>query len=126
MALKDKGKEKAQVKKVHVKNGDTVLVLSGKDRGKKGKVLKVDPNKNMVLVEGINMATKHKKPKTRYEQGGILHQESPVNSSKVMLVCNRCGEPTKVGKSIADNGVKSRVCKKCNEIIDVLNENANK
>jgi len=115
-------KENTELKKVHVKNGDTVLVLSGKDRGKKGKVLNVNPKKSMVLVEGINMATKHKKPKTRYEQGGILHQESPVSSSKVMLVCNRCGEPTKVGKSISDNGVKSRVCKKCNEIIDVLSE----
>lgn len=108
--------------KVHVKNGDTVMILSGKDRGKKGKVLKVDPNKGMVLVEGINMSTKHKKPKTRYEQGGILHQESPVNSSKAMLICNRCGEPTKVGKSISDNGDKSRVCKKCDEIIDVVFE----
>ncbi|MFA6309748.1 MAG: 50S ribosomal protein L24 [Clostridia bacterium] len=115
-------KEKAQLKKVHVKNGDIVLVLSGKDRGKKGKVLRVDPNKGMVLVEGINMSTKHKKPKTRYEQGGILHQESPVNSSKVMLICNRCGEPTKVGKSISNNGDKSRLCKKCDEIIDVLIE----
>ncbi|MFA6309707.1 MAG: 50S ribosomal protein L24 [Clostridia bacterium] len=115
-------KEKAQLKKVHVKNGDVVLVLSGKDRGKKGKILRVDPNKGMVLVEGINMSTKHKKPKTRYEQGGILHQESPVNSSKVMLICNRCGEPTKVGKAISNNGDKSRVCKKCDEIIDVLIE----
>lgn len=108
--------------KVHVKTGDTIIVLSGKDRGKKGKVLSVNPSKKMVLVEGINMVTKHKKPRSRYDQGGIVHQESPVNSSKVMLICNKCGLPTKIGKSISDNGDKSRVCKKCNETIDVLLE----
>lgn len=122
MALKDKGKDQIQSKKIHVKQGDTVLILSGKDRGKKGKVLNVDPNKGMVLVEGVNMSTKHKKPKTRYEQGGIQHQESPINKAKVMLICNRCGEPTKVGKSITESGVKSRMCKKCNEVIDVISE----
>jgi len=108
--------------KVHVKKGDTVLVLSGKDRGKKGKILNVNPTKKMVLIEGVNMATKHKKPKSRYDQGGIVHQESPVNSAKVMLICNKCGQPTKVGKIISEYGEKSRVCKKCNEIIDILSE----
>lgn len=108
--------------KVHVKKGDTVLVLSGKDKGKKGKVLGSNPSKEMVLVEGVNMATKHKKPRSRYQQGGIIHQESPINSSKVMLVCDKCGSPTKVGKRILDNGQKARVCKKCNEILDIVNE----
>ncbi len=108
--------------KVHVKTGDTVFVLSGKDRGKKGKVLSVVPDDNMVLVEGINMSTKHKKPRSRYQQGGIIHQESPINSSKVMLVCERCKSPTKVGKKILENGQKARVCKKCGEIIDTIKE----
>lgn len=108
--------------KVHVKKGDTVIVLSGKDRGKKGKVLNVIPDKGMVLVEGVNMSTKHKKPRGRFQEGGIIHQESPINSSKVMLVCERCKSPTKVGKSILDNGQKARVCKKCNEIIDIVKE----
>ena len=111
--------------KVHVKKGDTVYVLSGKDKGKKGKVLNVTPEDMMVLVEGVNMSTKHKKPKTRYQAGGIIHQESPINSAKVMLICQRCGKPTKVGKSILENGLKARTCKKCNEIIDIVNE-ANK
>ena len=108
--------------KVHVKQGDTVYILSGKDKGKKGKVLSVVPNDSMVLVEGINMSTKHRKPKGRYQQGGIIHQESPVNGAKVMLVCERCSAPTKVGKRVLENGEKARVCKKCNEIIDIVKE----
>jgi len=108
--------------KVHVKKGDTVYVLSGKDKGKKGKVLSVVPDKGMVLVEGVNMSTKHKKPRSAYQQGGIIHQESPINSSKVMLVCERCKSPTKVGKKLLENGQKARVCKKCDEIIDIVKE----
>lgn len=106
--------------KVHVKKEDTVIVLSGKDRGKKGKVLSVNPSTNQVLVEGVNMATKHKKPKGRYEQGGIIHQETPINSSNVMMVCDKCGKPTKVAKKLLDNGQKARACKKCDEVIDIV------
>lgn len=106
--------------KVHVKKEDTVLVLSGKDKGKKGKVLSVNPSSNQVLVEGVNMATKHKKPKGRYQQGGLVHQETAINGSNVMLVCDKCGKPTKVARKILDNGQKVRSCKQCNEIIDVI------
>lgn len=114
--------------KVHVKKGDTVIVLTGKQGLKqskspvKGKVLNVIPDKGMVLVEGVNMSTKHKKPKSRYQQGGIIHQESPIDSSNVMLVCDKCGKPTKIGKRVLDNGLKSRVCKKCGQDIDFVNE----
>ena len=111
--------------KIHVKKGDSVLVLSGKDSGKKGKILAVYPDEGMVLVEGVNMSTKHKRPRSRYQQGGIIHQESPINSAKVMLMCERCGKPTKVGKSILDNGQKARTCKHCNEIIDIIKEDKN-
>ncbi len=107
--------------KVHVKKGDNVYVLNGKDRGKKGKVLKVDPSKHMVVVEGINMVTRHVKPRNQYQQGGIIHQESPINADKVMLVCDKCGAPTKVEKKLLDNGSKARACKKCGEVIDILN-----
>lgn len=106
--------------KVHVKKEDTVLVLTGKDKGKKGKVLSVNPSTYQVLVEGVNMSTKHKKPRGRYQQGGIIHQESPVDSSNVMLVCDKCGKPTKVAKKILDDGQKVRSCKHCDEIIDVI------
>jgi large subunit ribosomal protein L24 len=106
--------------KVHVKKGDTVLVLSGKDQGKKGKILEVNPGDLTVLVEGINISTKHSKPRSRSQQGGIIHQESPINSSKVMLICEQCGKPTKIGKRLLDNGQKARECKKCGEIIDMV------
>jgi large subunit ribosomal protein L24 len=106
--------------KIHVKKNDTVIVLSGKDSGKKGKVLSVNPSSNQVLVEGVNMSTKHKKAKSRYQQGGLVHQESAIHSSNVMLVCDKCGKPTKVAKTILDNGQKARTCKQCNEIIDIV------
>lgn len=106
--------------KVHVKKGDTIIVLSGKDKGRKGKILSVNPSKEMVLVEGVNMTTKHAKPRSRDQQGGLIHQESPIRSSKVMLVCERCHKPTRVAKVFLDNGQKARKCKKCDEIIDVI------
>ena len=106
--------------KVHVKQGDNVLVLTGKDRGKTGKVLTVIPDDFRVIVEGVNVRTKHKKAKGRYQQGGIIHQESTISSSNVMVMCAKCGKPTKVGKTMLENGDKARVCKKCNEIIDVV------
>jgi len=108
--------------KVHVKKGDTVYVLSGKDKGKKGKILAVNPDDMSVLVEGVNMSTKHRKPRTRYQQGGIIHQESPVSSSKVMLVCSRCKTPTKIKVEVHEDGHKDRVCKKCGEVIDTQKE----
>lgn len=110
------------VNKVHVKKGDTVYVLSGKDRNKKGKVLRVIKDKGMVLIEGVNIATKHKKPRGQYEQGGIVRQELPIYSSKVALVCNKCSKPTRVGRTYLESGEKVRVCKKCNEVIDVIKE----
>jgi large subunit ribosomal protein L24 len=122
--------------KVHVKKGDTVVVLSGKqgvsqrrNNGKepvKGKVLEVFPDKSMVLVEGVNMATKHKKPRSKYQQGGILHQEAPIHSSNVMVICNKCNKPTRVGKEILSNGQKIRKCKKCGEEISVVSSPSDK
>lgn len=112
--------------KVHVKKGDTVYVLNGKDGGKKGKVMSVspseDPKENKVLVEGVNIVTKHVKPKQGMRQGGLVHQEAPINASKVMLICSKCNKPTKVGHKFLDNGSKARVCKKCGETIDVIGE----
>lgn len=108
--------------KVHVKKGDTVVVLSGQDKGKKGKILSVNPDKSTVLVEGVNIRTKHKKPRNAQQQGGIMKQEAYIHSAKVMLVCTKCGKPTKIEKQILDSGSKARVCKKCNEQIDILIE----
>jgi len=108
--------------KVHVKTGDTVYVLSGKDKGKKGKVLAVNPSDMTVIVEGVNMSTKHKKPRGAGQEGGIITQESPISSSKVMLVCTKCKAPTKIARRVNSDGSKERVCKRCGEVIDVQKE----
>jgi len=105
--------------KVHVKKGDNVYVLSGKNRGRKGRILKVFPDDNRVLVESVNIAIKHKKPQ-RTNPGGIIRQEAPIHASNVMLICEKCKTPTKVGRRVLENGEKVRVCKKCNEIMDTV------
>ncbi|MBZ4645221.1 MAG: rplX [Clostridia bacterium] len=106
------------INKVHVKKGDTVLVLSGKDKGKKGKVLTVFPKEGKVIVEGVNMATKHTKPRRQGQTGGIVHQEAPIYAAKVMHVCNKCHKPTRLAKKILDNGDKVRYCKHCGEVFN--------
>ena len=102
--------------KLHIKKGDTVVVLSGKDKGKKGKVLSLIPKKEMAIVEGVAMATKHVKPRRQGEEGGILHQEVPVRISKLMHVCTKCNQPTRIARKVLDDGSIVRYCKKCNEL----------
>lgn len=102
-------------KKLHIKKGDQVLVISGDDKGKKGKVLSVNPKSGRVIVEGINMVTKHKKPRKQGDVGGILHQEAAVSASTVMHLCSKCNKPTRIGFTMLADGSKVRVCKKCNE-----------
>ncbi len=106
------------IKKIHVKKGDKVMVISGKDKNKKGKVLVVNPKTGKVIVEGVNIATKHTKARKQGEAGGIIKQETPIYASKVMYVCDKCGKPARVGKKILEDGTKVRFCKKCNEVID--------
>ncbi|MBC7075431.1 MAG: 50S ribosomal protein L24 [Syntrophomonadaceae bacterium] len=103
---------------MHVKKGDTVVVITGKDVGKKGKVLRVLPKENRVIVEGVNRVKRHQRPSRAIPQGGILQIEAPLHASNVMLLCTKCKKPTRVGKKILDNNEKVRVCKKCGEIID--------
>ena len=107
--------EGSKVNKLHVKKGDTVIVLSGKDKGKKGKVLEVSPKERKVIVENVNMVTKHVKPRKMGEQGGIVKAEAPLYACKVQLVCPKCGKPTRVGHKVLGDGKKVRVCKKCGE-----------
>ena len=95
-----------------IRKDDTVVVLSGRDKGAKGKILSVDPKAGKVIVEGVSVATKHQKPRRQGEEGGIIKRETPIYASKVMLVCPKCGKPTRVGHDFAD-GKKSRACKKC-------------
>lgn len=102
---------------LHVKTGDTVIVLSGKDKGKKGKVLRCDPAKGAVVVEGVGFATKHTKPRRQGETGGIIKQEIPLRACKVMRVCPKCDKPTRVKHELLASGEKVRICSKCKENI---------
>lgn len=100
--------------KLHVKRDDTVVILSGKDKGKKGKVLQTSPKEQKLIVEGINMVTKHVKPRRAGESGGIVKAEGAFYASKAMLVCPSCGKATRVAHKVLADGTKTRVCKKCN------------
>ena len=97
---------------MNIKKDDKVIVLSGKDKGKQGKVLVADPKAMKLTVEGVNVATKHQKPRKQGEEGGIIKVETPIYASKVQLVCPKCGKATRVAYKLAD-GKKVRVCKKC-------------
>ena len=101
--------------KLHVKTGDTVVLLTGdeKFRGKKGKVLEVSPKEGKVIVEGINMVKKHVKPRKAGDPSGIIETESAIYACKVQVVCPKCNKPTRVGAKINEDGSKDRVCKKC-------------
>lgn len=103
---------------MNIKKGDTVLVITGKDAGRKGKVLKVIPKDNRVVVEGINKAKKHQRPSRAIPQGGILQIEAPLNVSNVMLLCTKCNKPTRIAKRFLENGTKVRFCKNCGEVLD--------
>ncbi|MDF3004621.1 MAG: ribosomal protein [Oscillospiraceae bacterium] len=100
--------------KLHVKRDDTVVILSGKDKGKKGKVLQTSPKEQKLIVEGVNMVTKHVKPRRAGESGGIVKAEGAFYASKAMLVCPSCGKATRVAHKLLADGTKTRVCKKCN------------
>ena len=103
--------------KLSVKKGDTVLVIAGKDKDKRAKVLAVNPTKNRVLVEGVNVVSKCKKARTAQEKSEIIKMEAGIDASNVMVVCPVCGKATRVGHSVVD-GKKVRTCKKCNASLD--------
>ena len=100
------------IKKVHVKTGDTVIVVSGNDKGAKGKVLEVSPKEGKVIVQGVHIVKKHVKPRPPQEQGGIVEVEGAIYASKVQVFCSKCGKGTRVAHKIVD-GKKIRVCAKC-------------
>lgn len=102
---------------MHVKKGDTVVVIAGKDKGKKGKVLQVLPKKNKVIVEGVNMVIKHQKPNPQLQQGGRIEQEAAIHASNVMLWDKKANQGVRVGYKL-ENGKKVRVSKKTGEVID--------
>jgi large subunit ribosomal protein L24 len=105
-------------RRVHVRKGDTVVVLSGKDAGKKGKILRALPDEGRVVVEGLNMVKKHTRPSRKMTQGGIISQEAPLYSAKVMLVCSHCGRPTRVVAKVLPDGKTVRACRRCGQALD--------
>ena len=105
------------VKKVNVRVGDTVLVLAGNYKGKKGKIISVDPENNTCKVEGVNIVTKHKKMRKQGEKSELKKMEGSINISNVQIICGKCGKATRVGHKI-ENDIKHRVCQKCGNILD--------
>lgn len=106
------------MKKLHVKRGDLVEVISGKDKGKQGKVVTVYPEKGRVIVEGVAMVKKHQKARMQGQESGIIHMESAIDASNVMRVCSKCEKPARTGVKILEDGSKVRYCKKCQEVFN--------
>ena len=103
---------------MNIRKNDTVLVIAGKDRGKKGKVRFAYPKKNRVMVEGINFIKRHARATRGARQAGIIEREMPIDISNVMLLCSRCNHPVRIGHRFLDDGRKVRVCRSCQEVID--------
>jgi len=100
-----------------IRKDDIVEVISGKDKGKKGKVIHYFPDDDLVLVEGVNFVKKNMRRTQQDQKGGIIQKEAPLNVSNVMLVCKRCNKPVRVGYSYLKDGTKARICKKCKELL---------
>ncbi len=101
-----------------VRKNDTVLVIAGKDKGKKGKVRRSRPGGNSVVVEGINMVKRHMRPRRGTRQAGIIEQEAPIHVAKVLLLCSKCDRPVRIGFRFLEDGSKVRICRRCNEVIE--------
>jgi large subunit ribosomal protein L24 len=101
-----------------IRKNDNVLVITGKDRGKKGKVRFAYPKKQRVIVEGVNFIKKHSKARGAARQAGIIDLEAPLHISNVMLVCDKCGKPARIGSRMLEDGRKTRFCKACGEVIE--------
>jgi large subunit ribosomal protein L24 len=106
------------MEKVLIKKNDTVMVVTGKDKGKSGKVLRVLPKKEAVLIERLNFVKKHMRAGGPHGKGGIVEREAPIRLSNVQLLCSKCNLPTRIGKKILEDGKKIRICRKCGEAID--------
>ena len=102
-----------------IRRNDTVLVTAGKDRGKRGRVLKINPDTNRVLVEGVNVISRHTRPNPgKNIKGGIMKREAPLHASNLQLVCPECGKQARIGHKILEDGRKVRTCRKCEGVVD--------
>lgn len=106
------------VTKLHVKKDDLVMIVAGKDKGKSGKVLRVLPEKERVVVENLNLIKRHTRPSQTNNEGGIIEKEAPIAISNVQLLCPGCSKPARTGIKVLEDGSKARFCKKCNEIVN--------
>ena len=104
--------------KMKIKTGDEVIVIAGKEKGKKGKIIAVLPKKNRVVIEGVGMIKRHTKPNFKYPDGGIIEREAPIHASNVMIVDPKTGQPTRVGYKVLQDGTKVRFAKKSGEVLD--------
>jgi large subunit ribosomal protein L24 len=105
-------------KGLSIRRNDTVVVITGKEKGKRGKVLVVLPEKRRIIVERVNFIKRHQRPTQKVRQGGIIEREGSLHVSNVMLVCGKCDRPTRVGRQGLANGRRARVCRRCGEIVD--------
>ena len=101
-----------------IKKDDIAMIVAGDDKGKKGRVLRINASDDKLVIEGLNMTKKHLKPSKQHQQGGIIEREAPVHRSNIMLVCPKCEKPTKIGNKILENNKKIRECKQCGEVIE--------
>ena len=123
MAIRQKEKKPLHLAKMNIKKGDTVLIITGKDRGKQGIVSRALPQVNKVIVEGLNIAKKHIRPQGQTRQGGIIEKAMPLQVSNTMLICTECGKPTRIAHDRRPMGTDQkmrsvRVCKKCQKVIE--------
>jgi large subunit ribosomal protein L24 len=121
MIKKNKPKFEGQLR---LKKGDDVVVLAGKDKGRHGKIIQTIPDEGRVIIDGVNIATKHQRPRqstraTPKSQTGLIHMPAPVDASKVMLMCPKCSKPTRVSAGKTNEGSSTRRCQKCSELLDV-------
>jgi len=103
---------------VHVKKGDLVKILAGRDKGKQGHIIRAIPKENRVVVEKVNLVKRHQRPSPAYPEGGIITKEAPIHVSNVMIICSSCKKPTRIAHKFLDNGKKVRACKHCGASLD--------
>lgn len=101
-----------------IRKDDQVMVVTGREKGKTGKVTRVIPDKDKAIIEKLNMVKRHQRPSAKYKHGGIIEKEAPIAISNIMLLCEKCKGPVRVGKKLLDDGKRVRFCKKCGEVLD--------
>lgn len=106
------------ISRFHIKKNDLVMVIHGREKGKSGRVLRVLPEKEKILIEKINFVKRHSRPHGQQRRGGIIEKEAPFHISNVMLLCEKCNKPVRIGHRVVEGGKKVRACRKCGEIFD--------